>query len=168
MKDTLKQLVNQQINEELFSSYAYLAISARAELLSLKGFANWFRVQAQEEIGHAMGFYKHLADRGEVIELGALAKPELKLDGAQSLIEASLAHEKHITAKIHELMDAAKAEKDYALESLLKWYVDEQLEEEANIGELLEKVKLVGDKGDTLFILDKELGEREYVAAKIN
>lgn len=167
MKPIVLETVNKQINEELFSAYMYLAIAAGAEALGLPGFSSWFKVQAQEEIDHGMGFFNHLAHRHETIDLQALAKPELSLATPEELVKASLNHEKHITSKIHDLVKLAEAESDPALGKLLEWYVDEQKEEEESIGELLEKVNMIGADKIGLETLDKELGQRQYHPSSI-
>lgn len=168
MEKNILDLVNAQINEELFSAYAYLDISARAEALKLPGFAHWFRIQAQEEIDHAMGFFHHLTKRQESIKLSSLANPTLDLHNAASLTQAALDHEKHITKKINELSAAAKAVNDEALVKLLEWYIEEQIEEEENIGGLLEKIRLIGDDSIAMATLDNELAERRHEPAQIS
>ncbi len=159
--------INKQINEELFSSYLYLSMAAYFEAQNLKGFANWMRVQVKEENDHAMGFFNHILSRGAKVELTEILKPENKFKDVLSIFEMTLEHEKHITACISALYETAITEKDYAVQSLLKWYIDEQVEEEANAQELIDKIKLLGNKGDALFLLDRELSTRQYVPAPI-
>lgn len=167
MKANILDAVTKQINEELFSAYAYLAISAKAEELLLPGFASWFRVQAQEEIDHAMGFFNHLAQRQEKISLDTLARPDLPLTDAASLVAAGLDHEKHITATIHALSELAKTEDDGQLEKLLEWYIEEQEEEEESLGNLLERVRELNKDAEKMKELDRELAEREYHPSSI-
>ncbi len=167
MKENVKKAITKQINEELFSAYAYLAIAAKAENLLLPGFSSWFKVQAQEEIDHAMGFFNHLAQRNEIIELDALAKPNPELSNAASLVAAGLDHEKHITATIHALSGMAKAEGDTNLVKLLEWYIEEQAEEEETLGDLLERVKTLREDREQLKELDEELARREHHPSSI-
>lgn len=155
--------INNQINEELFSSYLYLSMAAYAKEKNLDGFANWFEIQAKEEVDHAMGFYSYLLDAHGSVELQAIAKPENKFSSPAVLFSEAFKHEQHITQRINFLYDLAEKEKDHALKSLLKWYLDEQVEEEANASKYVEKMKLAGDNGSVLFMIDTELAARVYV-----
>lgn len=162
MTEKTQNAINMQIKEELYSSYLYLAMSAYAQAKNLSGVANWFYVQAKEEIDHAMGFYNYLLERGGEVELQEIAKPPKKFESVTSLFEEGLKHEQHITGTINALYVLATEEKDYAFQSFLKWYIEEQVEEEANATEIIEKIKLVGDSGPVLYMLDKELSGRQY------
>lgn len=159
----LEKAVNEQINKELFSEYLYLSMAAFFEAQDLDGFANWFHVQTQEEHFHAMKFYKYVIDRGGEIELGALDKPEKDFVSPLKAFEAALKHEQFITKSISDLMDLAIKENDHSLKSFLQWYVDEQVEEEANAEKLIAKLKLIGNDGNGLLNLDKELMTRVFV-----
>ncbi len=164
MKDTVKNILNKQIQEEFYSFYLYIALAARLENMNLKGAANWMQVQAKEENDHALGFFRFLVDRNEEPKLLAISEPDLGSAKTIGEIFASgLAHEKHITALIGKIYEVAREEKDYALESFIKWYIDEQVEEEANATAVIEKIKLIGNDGSALYILDQELGARAYV-----
>ncbi|MFA5996058.1 MAG: ferritin [Patescibacteria group bacterium] len=167
MTNATVKAVNNQIKEELYSSYLYLAMSAYAQQLNLAGVANWFFVQAQEELDHAKGFYQHLVACGAKVTLQAIAQPPVEFTGVTKMFQESLKHEQFITSKIHQLCDLASKEKDRALENLLRWYVTEQVEEEANVTALIEKIKLTGDKGAALYWLDKDLAARVYTPAVI-
>lgn len=167
MKKSTTDAVNAQIHEELFSEYLYLAMSAYAGSQGLRGIQNWFAVQAREERDHAQGFMNHLIDRGGVVVLQGLAKPPADFKKPSVMFQEGLKHEQHITACIHALLELATKEKDYPLQSLLKWYVDEQIEEEANAQEILDTLKLVGESGAGLYQLDKELLGRTYTQASI-
>lgn len=151
---------NNQINEEMFSAYLYLSMAAYFDDNNLPGFGHWFKQQAREEMFHAMKFYNHLVERGGSVELYALKEPKKTWDSPLEAFSDALQHEEHITGCINELMDLAINEKDYAARNLLNWFVDEQVEEEASVGEILEKLKLIGDKGHMLLMLDNELGAR--------
>lgn len=165
MTEKLIAAVNQQINEELFSAYLYLAMSAAASQASLEGFANWLMIQAQEERDHAMGLYNHLIERDAPVKLLAIAAPDFSFVSPADLLAKSLAHEQHITKCIHELYAMAEAEKDYALRARLEWYVEEQVEEEASLKLLIDRLAMAGEAG--LYHFDKELAERKYEKASI-
>jgi ferritin len=162
MNQKVEKAINQQINEELFSFYLYLSMSAYFESKNMKGVANWFSVQSKEEHDHAMGFYKYLLSRGGMVELLPIKKPMGTFKGLMHALEETYTHEQHITKCIHDLYALALQEKDYALQSFLKWYIDEQVEEEANDTALLDQLKLYGDKGPSLFLLDQQMGQRIY------
>lgn len=153
--------LNKQIQEELFSAYLYYAMSAWFEAESLPGFAHWMRVQAMEEVIHAQKFYNHIYERGNEVELMEIAKPQAKWKSPTAAFEAALEHERHITGRIHLLLGIAREENDYAAEvGLLNWFVDEQVEEEANAMAMVDKLKLIGDSKNGLYMLDKEVGAR--------
>lgn len=163
MTDKVKNILNQQIMEELHSAYLYLALAARLESLNFKGLANWMTVQAKEEEDHAMGFFRFLLERGEEPVLLPIATPDISsVKTIADIFASGLKHEQHVTALINNIHEVALAEKDYALESFNRWYIDEQVEEEASAMEILEKVKLIGDNGPALYALDKELAMRAY------
>jgi ferritin len=165
MTDKIKTILNAQIQEELYSANLYLALAGRLEAWNLKGMANWMHIQEQEERNHALGFFYFLLNRGEEPVLSAIAQPDLSAaTDASAVFALSLNHEQHISACIHAIYEAAKEEKDYALESFIRWYIDEQVEEEANATEIKEKLKLIGGTGPSLYMLDQELGARAYVA----
>jgi ferritin len=159
----LEKAINEQINKEFFSEYLYLSMAAYFEAQNLDGFGNWFHVQTQEEHFHAMKLYAYLIDRGGEVELGALAKPEKDFGSPLQAFEAALKHEQFITKSIGEVMDLAIKENDHSLKSFLQWYVDEQVEEEANAEKLIAKLKLIGDDGNGLLNQDTELAARVFV-----
>jgi ferritin len=164
MTDKVKDIINNQINEEFYSAYLYLAFAAKLEKWGFKGAASWMKVQAQEENDHALGLFRFLLDRGEEPKLKAIASPEAEsFKNMLDIFSAGLAHEKHITACINNIYELAREEKDYALESFIKWYIDEQIEEEANATEIIDKLKLIGDNGSAIYMLDQELRARLYI-----
>lgn len=167
MKENVIQMVNEQIKAEMFSSYLYLSMAAYLENQNLKGFANWMRVQAKEEYDHALGFFNYLLMRGAKVELLEIAKPENTFINVSDIFAKTLNHENNITAKINNIYELAMQEKDFALHSFLKWYIDEQVEEEANVKELIDKIKILGDNGEALYLLDRELLARQYIPATI-
>ncbi|MGD2205529.1 MAG: ferritin [Anaerolineae bacterium] len=156
----MQDAFNEQIKEELFSSYIYLSMSAYCETINLPGFAHWMRLQSQEELEHAIKFYSHINDRGGRVVFQALEQPPVEFEGPTDVFEKTLEHEQYITGKIHSLYDLAMEEKDYASYGLLQWFVDEQIEEEQTATEILELLKMIGDKGQGLVMLDRQLAER--------
>lgn len=156
----MEEALNQQVNEEMYSAYFYMAMVHYFEKMNLKGFAHWFMVQVQEEMLHTMKFRKYIADRGGEVRLLAINAPVADFPSPLALCEAALNHEFHITRCINNLMDLAIAEKDHATRSLLNWYVDEQVEEEDNFTQLVEKLKMIGDNKATLLMMDAELQQR--------
>jgi ferritin len=158
----LQDALNEQINREFFSEYLYLAMSAYFESVELEGFANYFNVQAQEEHFHAMKMFNFVHDKGGRVYLKALSEPKNEYDSVISTIEESLEHERHITDSINRLMDIAIKENDHSVTSFLKWYVDEQVEEEATLTKLVAKVKMINGEGLGLLTIDTELLTRQF------
>ena len=159
----IEEAINKQINEEMYSSYLYLSMSAYFENMGLRGFANWMYVQYREENDHAMKFYRYLIERGGHIKLYEINEPPHEWSSPLHAYEETLKHEKHITECINNLVDLAEKKKDRATFNLLQWYVDEQVEEEANDEEIIQMLKMVGDRGQGLLMLDRELAKRTYV-----
>jgi ferritin len=156
----MQDALNEQIKEELYSSYLYLSMAAYCESINLPGFAHWMQVQSGEELEHAMKFFGHINDRGGRVILQALDQPAPEFGGPTDLFEKTLAHEQHITGRIHKLYALAVEENDYASLSMLQWFVDEQVEEEKSASEILEVLKMIGDKGQGLIMLDRQLASR--------
>lgn len=156
----IEKVLNAQINEEMFSSYLYLSMSAYFEDQNWHGFANWMAKQSQEEYGHAMKIYHYIVERGGRVELKALAEPKKEWKSVVNVFEEALAHEIHITKCIHDITDQAIKAKDHATAGFMQWFVKEQVEEEANATEMVAKLKLVKDAPAGLFIMDKEAGSR--------
>ncbi len=156
----MQDALNEQIREELFSAYIYLAMSAYCQSLNLPGFAHWMRVQSQEELAHALKFYDYINDRGGRVVLQAINQPPAEFDGPLGVFQKTLEHEQYITGRIHALYSLAVEEKDYASLSLLQWFVDEQVEEERNATDILNLLKMAGDKGQGLIMLDRHLAQR--------
>lgn len=163
LKPKVKQAINEQINAEIWSAYMYLSMSSYFAAEGLNGFANWMRVQWQEELTHAMKFFDYMLDRGEQPILKPIEGVPEKWNGALNAMEETLKHEQHVTSLIYNIMDIAIDEKDHATKSMLQWFIDEQVEEEASAEELVDSIKLIGDKGHGLFMLDKDLKGRQFV-----
>jgi ferritin len=157
----LQDAMNKQINAELFSAYIYLSMSAYFEDKTLRGFANWMRVQAQEEVGHAMRFYDFIVDRLGRVLLEPIAKVPTEWPSTLAAFESAFKHEQKVTGMINDLMALAIAEGDHAAASFLKWFVDEQVEEESQADEIVQQLKLAGDNGAALLILDREMASRK-------
>jgi len=158
----MEAALNKQVNEEMYSSYFYLAMVSYFEKLNLKGFAHWFRTQVQEEMFHGMKIYNYLLTRGGSPALEAINKPTMQdWKSPLEVFEDALKHENFITDCIDKLMDLAIEEKDHASRNFLNWYVDEQVEEEENFTELVEKLRMIGDNNAPLLMLDAELGGRQ-------
>lgn len=161
MKKNLQNAVNEQINQELYSAYLYLAMSSYCESINLSGVAHWLQVQFKEEQGHAMKLFAHVVDRGGTVALQAIARPPEKFGTVTRLFDQVLAHEQKVTGLIHKLHDLAEKEKDPALAGELQWFIKEQVEEEKTASEIVAKLKLAGEHGASLLFLDKALGERQ-------
>jgi ferritin len=157
----MQDALNEQIKEEMASAYIYLSMAAYFESTNLPGFAHWMVTQSQEELSHAMRFYNYIYDRGGRVTFQALAQPPVDFGGPIAVFEKTLAHEQHITNCIHNLYTLAAEENDYASLSMLQWFVDEQVEEEKTADEILETLKMVGEKGQGLIMLDRQLASRE-------
>ncbi len=158
----MAKALNDHLNKELYSSYLYLSMQAYCENAGLKGLANWFNVQVQEEIFHGQKVYKYILDQGEQVILEAIEKPENKFKSTFDLYEKTLRHEQNVTARINKLVDLAKKENDHATEGMLQWFVSEQVEEETSVNDIIQQLKLIGKDGSGLFMLDRELGQRTF------
>jgi ferritin len=156
----MQDALNKQINEEMFSSYLYLAMSADFQAKNLAGAGSWMKAQADEETSHAMKFFHFILERGGEVELLPIAKPRKNWKSPLEAFEEAEKHEQHITRCIHDLVDLAVAEKDYATQNLLQWFVNEQVEEEAAAGEIVAKLKMVAESKNGLYMMDRELGAR--------
>ena len=161
LSEKMEEALNEQINKEMYSAYLYMAMSAHSKHMGLDGFANWFMVQYQEEMTHAMKIYDYINEQGGRVKLKAIKEPSSEFESPLDMFEKTLEHEKFITKSINELMDLAIKENDHATQIFLHWFVTEQIEEEANDNEIIAKLKLVGD-GNGLFMLDKELAARIF------
>ena len=160
LSDKMQKALNDQINAEMFSSYLYLAIAAYFEEISHPGFANWMRVQSQEEDVHAMKIYDYIIERRGRVKLAALEAPQTEWDSPLAAFEASLEHEQYITSRINDLVKLARAENDYATELFLQWFIDEQVEEESSVDAVVQDMRRVQDFPPGMFILERELGSR--------
>jgi ferritin len=158
----MNKAFNAQVTAELYSSYLYLSMSAWCAERSLSGFANWMRVQAQEELTHAMKIYDYILERGGKVSLAAIDQPQLDWKSPLAVIQDVASHEAKVTSLINDLVELAINEKDFAANIFLQWFVSEQVEEEASAGEVLEKLKMIGDDSAGMFAMDLELGKRVF------
>lgn len=168
LSKTLQNTINEQINKEFFSEYLYLSMAAHCNTANMDGFSNYFLVQAQEEHFHAMKFFNFVNDRGGKVELKAIGAPKVHFKSLIEIFEETLQHEKQVTTSINKLMDIAIKENDHALISFLKWYVDEQVEEESAVGKILHKLKLIGGDGHGLLMIDSELATKVFTPPAVN
>jgi len=157
----LQDALNEQINFELVSAYLYLSMSAHFEAQNLSGFANWMRVQYQEETGHAMKLYKYVFDRNGVVTLKAIAQPATKFKTPADVFKQVLEHEQKVTSLINKLFELAVKEKDYAAQSFLQWFINEQVEEEKNATDIINMLEMIGDSPVSLIMADRQLGARK-------
>jgi ferritin len=160
LNEEIQKALNDQINNELYAAYLYLSMSAYFKAANLEGFAHWMRMQREEEIAHAMKIFDFVQDRDGRIELQALDKPQADFESPLVVMEQALGHEQKVTQRINELYELAVKHKDYPTQTLLQWFVTEQVEEEATAKQLADQLKLVGDNTAALLMLDRELGAR--------
>ncbi len=156
----MEKALNEQLNAEAYSSYLYLSMSASFSARTLKGFAQWMSVQAKEEFAHAMKFYDYLIARGARVTLQGVAQPPADWAGPAAAFKDTLAHEQKVTAMIDKLADLAVAEKDHATREFLDWFVKEQVEEETQANDIVQRLNLAGSSTGALLFLDHELGKR--------
>jgi len=158
----MEAALNEQINAEYYSAYLYLSMAAYFDSINLPGFANWMRVQNEEETFHTMKFFDFVVERGNRVKLTAIEAPETEWDSPLAVFEATLAHEQHVTGLINKLVDLALSESDHATNNFLQWFVGEQVEEEATADGILQQLRLMKDAPGGLFMMDRELGQRTF------
>jgi ferritin len=161
IKPKMTAAINKQINAELYSSYLYLAMAAHFEAQNWQGFAQWMKVQAREENEHAMKFFSYVLERGGEVELFDIKATKAAWKTVLEVFEQVYEHELKVTGLINDLLKLARQEQDAATESMLTWFIDEQVEEEANAKLIVEKLKMIKDSSNGLFMLDHSLGERK-------
>lgn len=157
----MQDAMNEQIKNELYSAYLYLSMAGHFESKTLNGFANWLRIQAKEELGHAMKFFDFILERGGTVALKAIDQPPASWNSNLEAFEQVLAHEQKVTKNIHDLYELALKEKDYPSQVMLQWFIEEQVEEEKNATEIIEKLKMIEAHGTAVLMLDHELAKRE-------
>ena len=162
ISDKMVTALNGQVNAEMYSAYLYLAMNAYFEVEGYTGFAAWMRAQAQEEMFHAMKIYDFINERGGRAMLVAIDTPPANWDSPLAVFKASLAHEEKVTGLINGLVDVAIDLRDHASNSFLMWFVDEQVEEESNVGDIVLRLEQMADTPGAIYLLDKELGARVF------
>ena len=162
MDQRVYELINDQINKELYSAYLYLSFADYYEEEGLDGYANWYEIQAREERDHAMIFRNYLHDNGEKVKLLAIDQPDKAFTSHLGPLEAALEHEKYVTSLINDIYAAAMEAKDYRTMKFLDWFIDEQLEEESNADDMITKMKLFGGDARSLYELNQEYASRVY------
>lgn len=162
ISEKMVEALNRQINAEIYSAYLYLSMAAYFDSIGLKGFSNWMRVQWQEELMHAMKMFDFVSERGGRVRLYAVDEPPSDWGSPLAAFEHVYEHEVNVTKRIHELVELAMNEKDFATYNFLQWYVAEQVEEEASSLEIVEKLRLMGEDKRGLLFLDEKLSLREF------
>ncbi len=162
MKKKMEKALNKQVNAEMYSSYLYLAMESYFQSISLSGFAKWMRGQVQEEMFPGMKIYDYVHERGGRAQFDAIAKPETEWASPLAAFEHILAHEQGVTQLINDLIDVALDVRDHAAKAFLDWFIIEQVEEEATVGEIVDRLRLIGDDSSGLFLLDSELAKRVF------
>lgn len=167
MDAKVHELLNQQINKEFYSAYLYLDFSNYFEDAGLDGFANWYKIQAQEERDHAMLFYQYLQNENQKVTLEAIAKPDKVFTCHMDVLKAGLEHEEYVTSLINDIYAAAYAVKDFRTMQFLDWFVKEQGEEETNANDMITKMELFGSDPKSLYMLNQEMAARVYTAPSL-
>ena len=167
LNQKVADLLNQQINKEFYSAYLYLDFSNYYEVTGLDDFANWYKVQAQEERDHAMLFYQYLQNNNCPVTLEAIEKPNVKLENTMDALKAGLAHEEYVTSLINAICAAALEVNDFRTLQFLDWFIKEQGEEETNATDLITKMELFGSEPKSLYMLNSELTARVYTAPSL-
>lgn len=160
ISSAVQSAMNDQITAEFYASYLYLAMAAFFEESNLPGFANWMRLQNQEEIMHGMKLFDFMIDNGGHVELGAIQKPPSSFDSPLSAMKATLEHEQHVTKSINSLYELALAERDYPAQVVLQWFIAEQTEEEKAVSDIIARLELAGDNPSALLMIDTQLAGR--------
>ena len=163
IKQTLQDAINEQINKEIFSEYYYLSMVAYFESEDLPGFAQFFKVQVEEERFHGMKFFDYLNERGGKVILKGIENPKTDFDSPLQVFELAYKHEQYVTELINNLMDIAIKENDHALQSFLQWFIDEQVEEEASMSKYVNQLKRMNGNGHGIIMIDRELAQRTFV-----
>jgi ferritin len=161
LNNTVQDALNQHMNQEFYSSYLYLAMSAYCESINLSGFAHWLRVQSQEEMDHALKLFDYVNLRQGRVLLQPISQPPVEFQSPQDVMQQTLDHEQQVTAMINRLYELAVREEDYATQIHLHWFITEQAEEEKAAIDVVEQLRLIGDQGDALLLLDQRLAERK-------
>ena len=161
LSNAVEKAINDQIKNELYSAYLYLSMSAYLESANLSGMARWMRLQSDEEMAHAMKFFDYVYDRGGRVVLQAIDQPPAEFGSPLDVFEQALAHEQKVTGLINQIYDLAVKENDYPSQIELQWFITEQVEEEKSAGDTVELLKVIGDHGPSVIMVDRQLGARQ-------
>ena len=161
ISEKINEVINEQINKEFYSGYLYLSMSAYLKELGLFGFASWLRLQAREEVEHGLKLFDYLIERNSFVTLKQIRTPEFEYNGIVSIFNIIYEHEKCITESVMKVAKYAEEECDRTTLSFIDWYITEQIEEERNIKDIIKKLELFGDDNASLYLMDKELGDRK-------
>ncbi len=165
LSKSIEKELNDQINAEYWSAYLYLSMAAYFENKNLPGFANWMKVQYQEEISHVMKFFNYVNERGGRVLLKPVNAVKTEWKNEIEVFEDTLNHEQKVTGLINNLVNIALEEKDHATNNILQWYVSEQVEEESGVDEILQQLKMMEGNKHGLLMLDRELKQRTFIDA---
>lgn len=163
ISEKIQDAFNEQINAEIYSSYLYLSMAAYFDSINLNGFASWMKVQAQEELVHSMKFFDFINERGGTVVLKAIACPPTRWESPLAAFQDAFNHEQKVSSLINNLVDLSLEERDHASNAFIQWFVTEQVEEEASADGVIQQLKLAGDQGGGLFMIDKEMAARTFV-----
>ena len=162
LSEKLLKYLNEQVNFEIYSAYVYLSMAAYCESIDLSGFSNFFKVQSQEELFHAMKFYDYIFQKNRVVTLEQIEKPNANFESIANVFETGYEHEQIVTSRLYKIADIATEEKEHSTLSLLNWFINEQVEEENNFYSLIKKIKRSENNPAALYMLDDELATRVY------
>jgi ferritin len=160
LSEKLQDGLNSQLNFEIYSSYIYLSMSAYLENINMVGAAHWMRMQAKEELFHNLRFFDYINDRDGRVVLSAIPEPQQEWASLLDVFEVALKHEQVVTSRICDLIDLAQNERDHVTNSMLQWFITEQIEEESNVKTIIDKIKMANQSVNTLYLIDSELGQR--------
>lgn len=163
LKESLATALSDQVNAEYYSAYLYLIMSSYCDRAGYKGFANWLSIQAQEEMAHGTHMYQHILERSAAPSFKEIALPQTEFSGLVSVFQKVLEHEQYVTERINKIATLAMEEMDHATYGFIQWYINEQVEEEANADEILQKLKMIGDNISMIYTLDAEMATRVFV-----
>ncbi|KUK81062.1 MAG: Ferroxidase [Petrotoga mobilis] len=161
LEDKMLNALNEQINKEIFSAYLYYSMAAYFDSINLEGFAKWMKAQAKEELTHAQKLYDYIYDKDGVVELGSIEKPNKEWGSPLEAFKDAYEHEISVTQSIDKLVDLAEELNDHATQNFLQWFVNEQIEEEANTKKIVDTLKMIGENKTALFMFNSQLGSRQ-------
>ncbi|MBE7712943.1 MAG: ferritin [Cyanobacteria bacterium SIG26] len=162
ISDKIRDILNEQINKEFYSAYLYLSMSAYFSEIGMYGFSNWTKVQSKEEIDHGMILFEYVLGRNSQIHLGQISTPNFDMNSPLEVFEQIYQHERSITSAIDAVANMTEGECDLATRNFIDWYLNEQIEEEAAVLRIISKLKTFGSEKSALYLIDKELSQREY------